>query len=644
MAFFMSPGVLVVERDLTNSIPAVATSIGGYAGAFQWGPVLDPLTIGSELELVKTFGKPNSEVAASFFSASNFLGYSNNLKVVRNVGTLAKNAVDVQSGTVTDIDISAGGSGYSGTATVVIGAPDDPSGVQAVATATIGGGAITAITITNPGSGYLSAPAASITGNGTGATLVATVTLAGALVKNETHWEDNFSAGEGVHGLWAAKYPGELGNSILVSIADSASYAAWDYKDNFEEAPGTSAFAADLQGTDDELHIIVVDAGGLLTGVPGTILETWAHVSKASNAKTEAGANNYYKEVLRGSKYIWWMDHPTAGLTGTAAWGSTASSAFKTLDDAYTVTLSGGVDDNVLTDGEVQAGFDLFANANLIDVNLLFIGPASLAVGKYVIENIAEVRKDCIVFVSPSLAAVYNNQGDEADDIVDERVDASFNVNSSYGVMDDNWKKQYDKYNDTFRWVPLNPDVAGLCARTDTTNDPWWSPAGYNRGQVKNVHQLAWSAEDADRDTLFSKGINSVITTRGQGTLLYGDKTLLAKPSAFDAINVRRLFIVLEKAIAIAAKFMLFEFNDNFTRAQFRSMVEPFLRDVQGRRGIYEFHVVCDTSNNTGEVIDRNEFVGDIYIKPARAIRNIKLNFIATRTGVSFEEIIGASN
>jgi hypothetical protein len=231
MAFFMSPGVLVVERDLTNSIPAVATSIGGYAGAFQWGPVLDPLTIGSELELVKTFGKPNSEVAASFFSASNFLGYSNNLKVVRNVGTLAKNAVDVQSGTVTDIDISAGGSGYSGTATVVIGAPDDPSGVQAVATATIGGGAITAITITNPGSGYLSAPAASITGNGTGATLVATVTLAGALVKNETHWEDNFSAGEGVHGLWAAKYPGELGNSILVSIADSASYAAWDYKD-----------------------------------------------------------------------------------------------------------------------------------------------------------------------------------------------------------------------------------------------------------------------------------------------------------------------------------------------------------------------------------------------------------------------------
>jgi phage tail sheath protein FI len=248
---------------------------------------------------------------------------------------------------------------------------------------------------------------------------------------------------------------------------------------------------------------------------------------------------------------------------------------------------------------------------------------------------------DCIGFVSPQLASVVNNSGDEATDIITDR-DSVLNVNTSYGVMDSGWKYQYDKYNDVYRYIPLNADIAGLCARTDSVAEPWFSPGGLNRGQIKNVVKLAYSPDKTDRDELYKNGINPVVAFPGEGTVLFGDKTLLAKPSAFDRINVRRLFIVLEKAIATAGKYQLFEFNDVFTRAQFRNLVEPFLRDVVGRRGITDFRVVCDETNNTGEVIDRNEFIADIFIKPARSINFMQLNFIATRTGVSFEEVVGA--
>jgi len=561
MAFQLSPGVLVVEKDLTNVVPAVATSIGGFVGDFQWGPCFDPVTISSEIELVKTFGKPNDTTAASFFSAANFLSYSNNLKVVRAIGTSARTAVS------------------TGTA------------VQ---------------------------------------------------INNETVWEASYAAGEGAVGEFAAKYPGTLGNSLKVSMADSATFTGWTYEDQFDSAPSTSDYVSNLGGADDELHIIVIDEDGLISGTAGTVLEKWANVSKAADARTSAGANNYYVEVLKGSKYIWWMDHTTSVEAGDTAWGSSsAATTFKTMSTVVTRSLTGGVND-APTDAEIQTGYDLFANAELIDINLLINGPHSLAVGKYIIDNIATTRLDCVVFVSPTLAAVYNNAGDEADDIVTERQDAAFNVNTSYAVMDSGWKYQYDKYNDKYRWIPLNADVAGLCARTDAIADPWFSPGGLNRGQIKNVVKLAYSPDKTDRDTLYKAGINPVVSFPGEGTVLFGDKTLLAKPSAFDRINVRRLFIVLEKAIATAAKYQLFEFNDAFTRAQFRNLVEPFLRDIKGRRGIYDFRVICDETNNTGEVIDRNEFVADIYIKPARSINFISLNFIATRTGVAFEEIVGA--
>jgi hypothetical protein len=642
MSFQVSPGVLVVERDLTNIVPAVSTSIGAYAGLFQWGPVMDPVLIGSELDLVRIFGRPDDTVAASFFSAANFLSYSNALRVARVVSTTARNAVATVSGSVTAIVITDGGENYTA-ATVTIGAPDDPSGVQATATATVVGDSVDAITITNPGSGYTSAPTVTIAGDGSGATATATIVTAGVLIKNQDHWENNFANGSGAFGVVAAKYPGVLGNSIRVGIADANSFDGWEYESFFDDAPGTSDFAASLDGENDELHIVVVDATGAISGVAGTVLERFQNVSKARDAKAADGTNIYYKEVLKGSRYIWWMDHPAADAYASVetAWGSSALGAsFSELDDNLTFTLEGGVDGNTPTDGNVILGYDLFANDEQYDINLVIAGGHSLDVARHLIENIAEVRKDCIAFVSPEIGSVVNNPDGELAAVLADRLELA--VSSSYGFMDSGYKYQYDKYNDVFRWVPLNADMAGLCARTDTVAETWFSPGGYNRGLIKNVVRLSWSPNKAQRDELYKKGVNPVITSSGEGQVLLGDKTLLAKPSAFDRINVRRLFIVLEKAIATASKFQLFELNDAFTRAQFRNLVEPFLRDVQGRRGVIDFRVVCDTTNNTGEVIDRNEFVADIYIKAPRSINFIKLNFIATRTSANFEEIVGS--
>jgi hypothetical protein len=555
MAFQLSPGVLVTEKDLTNVVPAVSSSAGGYVGYFLWGPVNEIQTVSSENQLVREFGKPTSTTTVHFHTAANFLGYGNNLQLVRAVGTAAKNAVS------------------SGTA---------------------------------------------------------------ILIDNQDVYEASYSSGEGNVGTWAAKYPGTAGNSLRVGIADALTFGEWSYVTQFDSAPGTSEYAANFGSTGDELHVIVVDEDGVFTGTAGTVLEKFPFVSKASDAKNSDGSSNYYKNVINTqSKYIWWMDHPAS----MSDWGSTAAvaGAFVGLNSPENVSLTVGVDAAPAA-GDLQAGYDLFGNKELVDVSLLLTGGHAVAVAQHVIDNVALDRLDCVVFLSPPLAAVQNNAGDEADDIVTYR-SSTLNRSTSYAVMDSGWKVQYDKYNDTYVNIPLNADTAGLCARTDQTNDPWWSPAGFNRGAIKNCVKLLFSPNQTDRDTLYKNGINPVVSFPGQGVVLYGDKTLLAKPSAFDRINVRRLFIVLEKAIATAAKFQLFEFNDVFTRAQFKSLVEPFLRDVRGRRGIYDFRVVCDETNNTGEVIDRNEFVADIYIKPAKSINFIYLNFIATRTSVSFEEV-----
>ena len=626
--FMLSPGVQVTETDLTSIVPAVATSNGAFAGVFRWGPVMDPLIISSENELVQRFGSPNNGTAMSFFTAANYLSYSNNLLLCRLDTAGQKNAVASLTGQVSSIKITDGGSGYKSVPTVKISAPNTPGGIQAVAEAVVKNGVVTEIVVINSGSGYTSATVTISGGDAlSGATATATISSSGIKINNLGVYEENFINGGGVVGEFAAKYPGTIGNSLKVSMADSATFANWAYKDEFDSAPDAK-----------ELHIIIIDEDGVITGIQGAVLEKFPYVGKASNARRSDGSNSYYKYVLNySSKWVYWMDHPI-GMD----WGKEdgPSVTFTTLSAPVTVSLSGGTDDFAATDGNKMNGFALFADADKYDVSLVMLGKASPAVAKFVINNVTEYRKDCIALISPeniNSGEIITGTGSvPANQIIAYRNELP---STSYAVLDTGYKYQYDRYNDVYRWVPLNGDIAGLCARTDYTNDPWWSPGGFNRGQIKNVVKLAFNPDQTARDNLYKAGVNPVVSFPGQGVVLYGDKTLLAKPSAFDRINVRRLFIVLEKAIATAAKYQLFEFNDQFTRAQFKSMVEPFLRDVQGRRGIVDFRVVCDETNNTGQVIDSNRFVADIYIKPARSINFITLNFIAARTSVNFEEI-----
>jgi hypothetical protein len=536
----------------------------------------------------------------------------------------------------------------------------------------------------------------------------------GVQLRNDSQYDNEFAnGGMFAFGDWIAKYPGELGNSLKVSVCPSANayqstpsgsiavtagYTAlngtsgsafltelvpgdwitwsggaryqiasitsdslavlttaavkttstpitstnwtrsWEWSQFFDLAPDTSQYATDRNGQNDELHIAVIDEDGKFTGIPGTILEKFAFVSKAIDAKTPNGDANYYvTQINRQSAYIWWLSAPT---TDTTNWGEDASSSFGADLLPTSESLVGGQTDNAnIGDGDLETAYDLFAGTDTIDVSLVISGPADATLASYLIQDLAEVRKDCVVFVSPEKADVVSNIGSEVADIIAFRNSLP---SSSYGFLDSGWKYTYDKYNDKYRWVPLNGDIAGIAARSDTQTDPWWSPAGFNRGQVKNVVKLAWNPHQLDRDDLYKVGVNPVVSFPSSGIVLYGDKTLLSRPSAFDRINVRRLFIVLEKTISQMAQSQLFEFNDDFTRSQFRNTVNPFLQDVKSRRGIYDFAVICDTTNNTPEVIDQNQFVGDIYIKPARSINFIQLNFVAVRSGVSFQEVTGA--
>lgn len=1023
MANLLSPGVQVVEKDLTQIVPKVSTSRGAYAGRFNWGPVLDPQLVSNEPELVTVFGKPNNDTYESFFTAANFLQYSNSMYVSRADSANLKNAVAKPSSSVERVTLLTSGSGYTSVPTVQVGAPNTFDGQQAVATAvlqgagvitiadagsnylptnlitspgtgftvgmkiifstpqetvdvtddngvvteqvipaqgeiselTVGTGvakikvtqvgagytsAATIVGITNPdgstvevntfthdpvpvntslvkeivvtveGSGYTSVPTITVSGGGgaTQATGVAVIAPVGIKVRNKNHYEQNFIDGQGNFGPVAAKYAGALGNSLLFAMADSATFDTtvdgrffsrtrverfesnaeiskvrrliptalpgssaassftaasstivgkvvrtagnntkqsgaaggfqsfanielglvrsveagtfvkvtlakanpylkgtpnnpfvtpvlintnvvlnrtglaatvigtfdgyakvwdsrvddfvidnqsfyiklntvgaaltlsttgsdtlsiaavaggivtanqmvtgytytintsgstnfvlagainnnvgttftatraltgngsvrtvanvgairrvektevlnmvgnnkaeainavcdreWRYSKEFSRAPGTSSFAAAAGGQNDEVHMLLIDATGLITGAPGTVIQKWEGASKAGDAKSSNGTSSYYKNLINNSGWLWWLDAPdTADQVGRANWGSVAkNNNFDSLANNPDVTLSGGDDGDALTEANIMDAYEMFDDASAYDISLMPTGNVSANTAAWIIENIAAVRKDVVAFISAPL--LIGTASDIATEMVQYRdsIDVG-DAAASYGVMDSGWKYQYDRYNDVFRWIPLNGDVAGLCAYTDNVSDAWFSPGGFSRGQIKNVTKLAFNPTLAQRDLLYVGGINPVVTFPGEGTILYGDKTMQKKSSAFDRINVRRLFIVLEKAVANAAKYQLFEFNDDFTRAQFKNLVEPFLRDVQGRRGIVDFRVKCDTTNNTPAVIDANEFIADIYIKPNRSINYITLNFIATKTGVSFETV-----
>lgn len=467
-------------------------------------------------------------------------------------------------------------------------------------------------------------------------------------VNNKDHWETVKSAfgadsGDTNVGAWIAKWAGALGNSLKVEICTAAGFAAWAYKGEFDAAPGTSAYATARSGAGDECHVVVVDEDGEISGTVGTVLERFAFLSMASDAKAADGTSNYALEVINSASEYVWLAHWDGDLSTMANAGSAASgTTFGNPSAALTKSLTGGVDSGTLTTTEVATGFDLFEDTDTIQVDFLIApGMASAADQATVVNDLAGIagttRKDCVVVTSPDRAAVVNNSTPVT---ATTTTVGSFN-SSSYIVVDNNYLKVYDKFNDQYVFIPAASTTAGVMAATDANAAPWFSPAGQRRGQYFGVTALAYSPTKAERDTLYKAGVNPVANIPGQGILLFGDKTFLNRPSAFDRVNVRRLFLVMERAIAAAARNVMFEFNDEFTRAEFVNIVEPFLREIQGRRGITDFKVVCDATNNGPAVVDRNEFIANIFVKPARSINYVTLNFVAVRTGVDFEEVAG---
>jgi hypothetical protein len=588
----LSPAITIKEIDLSGVAPNVSTSVGAFVGNFRWGPVNSRTLVADESGLVRVFAAPDEDNAVDFHSASYFLKYTNSLYIVRgnNGGINAHSAIT------------------------------------------------------------------KLTGDS-------------AVVENDEDWATNVkssvNAGTLATGSFIAKYPGSLGNALSVSFcpaadSDGADYFnAWSYKSSFDRAPTTSAYATDNGASKDEVHVAVIDRTGSFTGTPGSVLETFPHLSAAKGAVTPDGSPNFIQEVLnQRSEYVWcgqfdndsafdanfanigqnWGKTPSVDSavdysTGTSAW----------TNDIATLKLGGGKNSFDLTNSEITTGFDLFDDPEQIQVDFLIPPQCTndsdgVTVANY-LNAIAKDRKDCVVPVSPpredivgvATATANTNAVSFANQL----------SNSSYLIVDNNYLKVFDKYNDDYLYIPANSSTAGLMAATDFVAAPWFSPAGQRRGNYLAVTDIAHSPNKTQRDELYKANVNPVANIPGVGIVLYGDKTHELRPSAFDRINVRRLFIGIEKSIAAAAKNILFEFNDEFTRAEFVNVVEPLLREIKGRRGITDFKVVCDETNNTPAVVDRNEFVASMFIKPARSINFVTLNFVAVRTGVDFEEVVG---
>jgi len=574
-----SPAITVKEVDLSGFVPNVQSTTGAIVGNYRWGPVRQRTLVDSEATLAEIFATPSATTAVDFISATQYLTYSGSLFVVREVTNAAANA--------------------------------------------------------NSASGSLAE------------------TL---LIRNKDHYDTltfGMDSADNQVGRWIARYPGALGNSLKVSmISANGTFADWTYADEFDGAPGTSSYVSDRNGSNDEVHVVVVDEDGKFSGTPGTILERYAYVSVASDARTADGSDNYVVNVINNaSNFIffgsWEEDADSDGVSEASVFTNAGSEAAGTTFNASateeTLSLTGGVDSDTLTTAEFQTGFDLFQDPDIVEVDFL-IAPGmgasadQVTMVNYLTGHAKNLRKDCIVVTSPDRAAVVNN----ADPVTATTTTVGSFTATSYLVIDNNYLKVYDKYNDAYIHIPAASTTAGVMAATDLQSAAWFSPAGQRRGQYFGVTSLAYSPTKAQRDTLYKAGVNPIVNIPGQGVLLFGDKTYLGRPSAFDRINVRRLFLVIERAIARAAKNVMFEFNDEFTRAEFTNVVEPFLREIQGRRGITDFRVVCDATNNTAAVIDRNEFVANIFIKPARSINFVTLNFVAVRTGVDFEEVVGA--
>jgi phage tail sheath protein FI len=865
MAFQLSPGVNVTEIDLTTVVPAVSASVGAIGGVFRWGPIGQRVLVDSESTLVSRFGPPTSLNAETFFTAANFLSYTNSLYVSRAANTTGSIADDrsftVTANTIVSNNILVGNTSglfvgmyitqTSNSNAIPAGSQYYITAVNATAVILNSGFKTTNTGTTATATVYLGRSETAYTAVGLGSNGAANAlpyivsNLVNQIVKNDNAYllkDGNFDKDI----AYLAKYPGAMGNSLRVSVCDNsnsfssnvalsnstvytaiefrigsaiatvkfagisntstntvannfsigdqilagnsamglqylqvktvevgsnalfvntavnvffgndtfinaysgfitvpnnavspysngdvvtyansagnttlsgltggASYYVvesntsgfklsntaygnaisaigpasgsdftltsntnvlritfdepfrlrenyvsetinrnWEFFSLVGSAPGQSTYQYTSGNTaaNDEVHVVVVDSGGMFSGVTGTVLEAYKGLSRATDAVKEDGTDNYYKTVVnKNSNYVWWANDRTNAVSNTAV-NLVSSNTSSPLNAQFTLG-NDGKDEINITLACLGEAYDLFSSPQDVDISLVLqgrpIGGSTVVGGQtvsnfqlanYIIDNICETRRDCIALISPDKATMLNNYGNEATSLKNWRGAIR---STSYAVLDSGYKYQYDRYNDVDRWIPLNGDIGGLCARTDQTNDAWWSPAGYNRGNIKNALKLAYNPKKNERDILYTNGINPVISAPGQGVVLYGDKTLQAKPSAFDRINVRRLFIVLEKAISTAANYSLFEFNDSFTRAQFKNLVTPYLRTIKGRRGITDFYVVCDDTNNTQQIIDTNQFVGDIYIKPARSINYIQLNFVAVPSGVQFSEVVG---
>ena len=666
MAFQVSPGVSVTEKDLTNIVPAVSTTAGGIVMTAEKGPVDEITTISSEQELVDIFGKPNANNFEEFFCAANFLGYGNNLKVVRPITGMV-NAVS--TGTAVLIKNT---SDYLNTYLTDSGAGSVTNiGTWAAREAGTLGNSLKVSLCSNSTAFGPHSQSGTLVNDSAAAIGDTTITMDdGSLFQVGDILEfgdtSNVPSTDGApsgffykvtsistNTLTIARFNPQTGQTetggLRHAIVDNAKVLRhWEYYFNFSAPPTTTDDVSNAGGSNDEMHIAVIDEDGSISGTAGTILETFEGVSQAHDAKDASGNSNYYPDVIyRDSKFIYWIDHISTLSDGLTKVGTTFDN---TVGDAFVISntsLSGGTDDFVATNAEIATAYEKFLDAENVEIDLLICGPSQTSADATgdtkatAVMDIATARKDCVAFISPARADVVGvaNAVTQTQNVVSF---ADGLPSTSYAVIDSGYKYMYDRYNDVYRFVPLNGDTAGLCARTDNIADSHFSPAGYSRGQIRGAVKLAFNPNQSQRDELYKARINPVVSFPGQGTVLFGDKTAQAKPSAFDRINVRRLFITLEKTISIAAKFQLFEFNDEFTRAQFRNLIEPFLRDVQGRRGVTDFSVVCDDTNNTAEVIDRNEFRADIFVKPNRSINFIQLNFVATRSGVAFSEVAGA--
>ena len=613
MAFSVSPSVIVREVDASAVIPAIATPPGAIAGVFRWGPVNEAILVTSEDDLVARFGKPTAANYETFFTAADFLSYSNALYVVR---------AEENANTATATNFTAKYPGELGNSLEVsfVTSGDYQQDIAAV-------GELSGTITFNSNTITFSATTASGIAN----TIVSSFEAEDVLrIGNDSvGYKELFVSSVGVEITDGANSSVEVSftNNYTLSQLELSTLKVerkWRYSSLFGSAPSANS-----------LHIIVKDEDGAITGTAGTILETYDNVSTVTTAKLADGTANYYPTVLENRSA--WVE-----ATGSDIDASVAATGYQ--------SLSGGGDgatESGIGLGGLAEAYDKFADAKELDISFVLQGkgnttldganlPSTANLANYIISNIVDNRKDCIAFLSPPKEAVVDpsSPNEKLNRAIAYR---NLVQSSSYWFMDSGYKYRYDKYNDVYRWVPLNGDIAGLASRTES----WESPAGYRRGVIKNVVKLAFNPNKAQRDLLYGSDINSVISITGQGILLFGDKTGQGFASAFDRLNVRRLFIAVEKSIATVAEQFLFEFNDEFTRTQFRNLVEPFLRDIQGRRGIIDFRVISDETVNTPDIVDQNKFRANIFIKPARSINVIELTFVATRTGVEFDEIVG---